>query len=172
MGLWIKKEDQMSFMKYDLDKIVEKNHPLRKICGIINFKAIALDFKGVINELGRKGYGVELGIRGLFLQFYYDLSDRELEERLRYDIALRWFCGLSIDDDSPDHTYFFRIRKTFGIERIAKILVKINRQAKKKGLLEKVFSFIDTSAIKAKETTWEERDKAIKEGEEQILVWI
>jgi len=168
MGLWIRREEQMSFIKYDLEKIVKEGHPLKKIAEVINFRAIALDFKDILKGGGRKGYGLELGIKALFLQFYYDLSDRELEERLRYDIAMRWFCGLTIEDETPDHSYFCRIRKVLGAEGACKILLKINRQAKKKGLMREVFSFVDTGAIKVKETTWEERDKAIKEGEEGV----
>ena len=169
MGLWINKGgEQMSFIKYDLNEIVKEDHPLRKIVKVINFKAIALDFKEILKSMGRKGYGLELGIKAIFLQFYYDLSDRQLEEQLRDSIVLRWFCGLSIDEDTPDHSYFCRIRKVLGTERIAKILRKINRQAKKKGLMRTVFNFVDSSGIKTKETTWEERDKAIKEGEEKL----
>jgi len=158
----------MSFIKYDLNKVVKEDHPLRKIFEVINFKTIALGFKEILKSLGRKGYGLELGIRVLFLQFYYDLSDRQLEDRLRYDMALRWFCGLTIDDDTPERTYFCRIRKTLGTDRVIKILLKINRQAKKKGLMRKVFSFVDSSEIKAKETTWAERDKALKAHEESL----
>ena len=79
MGLWVRKEKQMSFMKYDLNKLVKEDHPLRKVSEVINFKAVALDFKELLKRLGRKGYGIELGIRALFLQYYYDLS----EERVR-----------------------------------------------------------------------------------------
>lgn len=168
MGLWVAGGEQMSFMKYDLEKLVKEDHPLRKIAEVINFKTIALDFKEILNALGRKGYGLEVGIRSLFLQFYYDLSDRELEEQLRDSLALRWFCVLTIDEETPDHTYFCRMRKILGTERIAKILRKINRQAEKKGLKRKVFSFVDSGEIKTKETTWEERDRALKEGEEAL----
>jgi len=45
MGLWVRKEKQMSFMKYDLNKLVKEDHPLRKVSEVINFKAVALDFK-------------------------------------------------------------------------------------------------------------------------------
>jgi len=44
-------------------------------------------------------------------------------------------------------------------ERIAEILRKINRQAKKKGLKKTVFSFVDSAELKTKETTWAKRDK-------------
>ena len=107
----ITKGDQMAFWNYDLNKIVRLDHPLRKIDEIISFKKIALRFNELLTSVGRKGYGVEVGIKSLFLQFYYDLSDRELEERLRYDIAFRWFCGFKIDEETPDHSYYGRTRK-------------------------------------------------------------
>jgi len=168
MGLWVNKEEQMSFIKYDLAKIVEEGHELKQITRIINFKPIALRFKEILKDLGRKGYGLELGIKALFLQFYYDLSDRQLEKRLRYDLSFRWFCGLTIDDEVPDHSYFCRIRKRLGTERVAEIFRKIKKRAKKAEILRGVFSFVDSGEIKTKETIWEERDKALKAEEETL----
>lgn len=156
------------FMKYDLEKIVGKDHCLRKVSAVVCFGAIALGFVELFKGIGRKGYGVETGIKALFLQFFYDLSDRQLEERLKYDMAGRWFCGFTIEEETPDHSYFCRMRRILGTERIAEIFRQINEKAEKKGILRQVFSFVDSSAIKVKETTWEERDKAIKEGEEAL----
>lgn len=156
------------FWNYDLNKIVKEDHPLRKVNEIVSFGVIAESFNELAKETGRPGYGVETGIRSLFLQFDYDLSDREMEERLRYDIGFKWFCGFGIEDETPDHTYFCRIRKILGTQRIAKIFSQITKKAEQKGIMRKVFTFVDSSAIKAKETTWEERDKAIAEGEEAL----
>jgi len=44
------------FVKYDGEKIVKANHPLREIEGTVNFKAITLDSKEILEKLGRKGY--------------------------------------------------------------------------------------------------------------------
>ena len=101
--------------------------------GVFKREPIAVDFKEELKDLGRKGYGLELGVRGLFLQFYYDHSDRQIRDKLRYDIVSKWFCNLKIDDATPDHSYFSRMRKRLGTEGVAKILQKINRQARKKG---------------------------------------
>jgi len=158
----------MGFINYDLDKLVKDNHILRAIDKTVSFGHLAGQFQELDNNTGRKGYGVEVGIRGLFLQFFHDLSDRQMEERLRYDIAFRWFCGLSMEEESPDHSYFCRIRRTLGTERISKIFKSINEKAGRSGILRQVFTFVDGSAIKAKETTWAERDKAIAEGEEKL----
>lgn len=164
----IERSTQMTIMKYDLNEIVSKEHVLRKIDEIISFKKLSLSFKDLEKETGRHGYGVEVGIRSLFLQFYYDVSDRELEERLRYDLAFRWFCDFSLDKKTPDHSFFCRVRKALGTKRVGKVFAKIKRKSENNGILRGIFSFVDASSIKTKETTWKERDKAIKEGEEAL----
>lgn len=169
MKLLTKSEgNQMTIFHYDLEKLVSADHALRKIQTMINFKYIANDFKVLKTDTGRNGYGLEVAIKSLFLQFYYDMSDRETEERLRHDNAFKWFCDFKIDDDTPDHTFFCRTRKILGTEKIAKIFRKINKKAEDKGIMRNVFTFVDASKIITKETTWAERDKALKEGEEAL----
>lgn len=164
----LERNNQMTFMNYDLSTIVKSDHPLNKIESLVSFKKMALNFKELKTTSGRPGYSVETGIKSLFLQFYYDLSDRQMEERLRYDMAFRWFCGFEIDNETPDHTYFCRVRQSLGANKIAKIFRKINQRAEDKGIMKNVFTFVDASKIISKQTTWEQRDKAIKEGEEKL----
>lgn len=158
----------MTWWDYDLNKIVADDHELKRISSIINFKSLVYRIKELSTELGRKGYGLEVGLKCLFLQFYYDLSDRELEDRLRYDIAFKWFCGFKIDDRTPDHSYCGRVRKLIGTNRIGKIFQAINKKAEEAEILRPVFTFVDATAVKAKETTWEQRDKAVKSGEDEL----
>lgn len=158
----------MTVFRYDLNKLVRQDHPLRKVNELISFQEIAVGFKELKKAKGRKGYGVEAGIKSLFLQFYYDLSDRQLEERMKDDLSFRWFVGLSLSEQTPDHSYFGRIREILGTKRIGKIFEVINAKATEKKIFRDVFSFVDASAVKVKETTWKERDKAIKEGEEKL----
>lgn len=158
----------MTFMKYDLELLVKKDHVLRKAQTLVSFGAIAGDFKDLEKETGRPGHGVEIGIKSLFLQFFYDLSDREMEDGLRDNIAYRWFCGYALEEATPDHTFFCRIRNVLGTKRIGSVFERINEQAGKVGILRRVFTFVDASSIKAKETTWAERDKAIALGEEAL----
>ena len=164
----ILKEEQMTFMRYDLEELVRENHVLRKINTLINFKILARNHKNLATTVGRKGYGVEVGIRSLLLQFYYDLSDRQLEERLTDDIAFRWFCGFNLDEATADHTYFCRIRKALGTKGIGDIFKRIVTESKKNNLIKNIFTFVDSSTIIAKETTWTERDKALAAKETTI----
>ena len=101
----------------------------------------------------------------MFLQFLYDLSDRELEKELRFNIAYTWFCGCSAYEQTPDHSYFGRFRKKAGAKRIGKIFTSIVDKAKEKQLVRGVFHFVDATSIITKNTTWAERDNAIKDGE-------
>ena len=123
----------MTFWNYDLNEIVQENHPLKKIKKVIKFESLAYLIKEGVPEIGRNGYGLEVGIKCLFLQFYYDLSDRQLEERLRYDIVLRWFCDFELKDQTPDHSFMHRIREKLGANKVGRVLKRINKEAKKIG---------------------------------------
>jgi IS5 family transposase len=155
-------------MKYDLNALVRQDHELRKVTRAVDFTKIARKYIELRTTVGRKGYGLDTGIKCLFLQFYYDLSDRELENRLRDDLGFRWFCGISLEDETPDHTFFCRIRTVLGTKRIGQVFKNIMQKAEEKGIVRKVFTFVDTTAIKTKETTWVERDKAIEDGAESL----
>jgi IS5 family transposase len=157
----------MTFGVYDLDKITEK-HPLSKIKKVISFDSLVYRIKDCSSELGRNGYGLDVALKSLFTQFYYDLSDREMEEKVRYDIAIRWVCGFTLDDDTPDHSYFCRARKMVEPNRIGKIFRVINEKAEQLGHIGKIFNFCDSTKIISKQATWDERDKALAEGAEKL----
>jgi transposase, IS5 family len=148
------KRVQMTFIQYDLNEIVSEDHDLRKVESLIPFSEIIKSFKYFSSEQGRVGYGIETGMKCLYLQFRYDLSDREMEERLRHDIAFRWFYKFSISDITPDHSFFCRARKAIGTKNIGLFFEAINQKAKDKNIIRGVFHFIDSSPIKTKESTW------------------
>lgn len=158
----------MKFTEFYMEEIVSEEHPLRKIDKLISFQTLGYRIKPAQDELGRKGYGLEIGLRCLFLQFYYDLSDREFENYLRDSIAGRWFCKLPLEEETPDHTFMSRLRKKIGAETIGKIFRTINNRAEENGHIGKVFSFVDSTTIKTKEATWEERDKSKEENVEKL----
>ena len=159
---------EMAFYDFDLTEQVKKQHALWDINETVHLSSMVYRLKDLETKLGRHGYGVEVGINCLFLQFYYDLSDRELEQELRFNIAYKWFCGFSAYQQRPDHSYFGRFRKLVGTKRIGKIVKTIVTKAKEKNLVRGVFHFVDATAIIKKNTTWTERDKAIKKGEETL----
>jgi IS5 family transposase len=157
---------QMFFMNYDLEKMVPKEHALRKVKERFPAQEIGEKREEWKKCLGREGYGMEVGLKALFLQFWGDCSDREMEERLRYDISYRWFCGFKMEDETPDHTYFCRVRKSLGEKWIGELFDKISEDAALKQIIKRLGSFVDASAIRRKEAEWKKRDEE-REKEEK-----
>jgi IS5 family transposase len=159
---------QMAFYDYDLTDQIAGQHELWEIDRVVVFSSLLYRFKDMETGVGRSGFGIEVGIKALYLQFHYDLSDRELEKRLRFDLGFRWFCGFTAFETTPDHTFFCRFRKLMGAKRVGQLFKAIVKRAEKDGLLRSVFRFADATAVITKQTTWEERDKALSGGEDAL----
>lgn len=158
----------MQFGTYDLEQLVSKDHELRKINRVIDFTELTSELSDLETDIGRKGYGADFAVRSMFLQFLNDFSDRQMMKHLRDNFAFRWFCGLSLNDETPAHSYFGRMRAAIGTKRIGNIFENIKAQARGMGHLRGVFTFVDATTIKAKEATWKERDQALEKGEEKL----
>lgn len=150
------------------DLIITNDHPFRKLKKIINFSQLVKPLRELYSDLGQTGIAIEKGFKALLIQYWEDYSDRQMEKAIRENIAIRWFCGFDLVKDTPDHTYFCKLRKRIGANRLAGIFNQINNLLKGYGLFGNVFTFIDASAIVTKTALWEERDKAIKDGEEKL----
>lgn len=147
------------------NKLVATSHPFRKLNRIIDFSRLAEPLRELYSDLGQAGLDIEKGFKALLVQFWEDYSDRQMEKAVRENIAIRWFAGFALTADTPDHTYFCKLRRRIGNERLATVFNAVNRELKQRGLFGNVFTFIDASAIVSKTKLWEERDRAIKDGE-------
>ena len=148
--------------------LVEKDEPFHYLNEHFDFTKLACSLSKCYSELGTTGIAVEKGFRALLVQFWEDYSDRQMEKSLRHNIVVRWFCGFGLTEDTPDHSYFGKLRKRIGPERLAEMFHKVNEEMKKKNLFGEVFTFIDASSIITKTALWDERDKAIADGEEKL----
>ena len=147
---------------------VKMDHPFRKLIAIIDFPNIIDPLRALYSDLGTTGIDVEKGFKSLLIQFWEDYSDREMEKALRENVAIRWFCGFRLTEETPDFTYFSKLRKRIGSEKLATLFNTINEELDQQGLFGNMFSFIDASTIISKTALWKERDKAIKDGEETL----
>jgi hypothetical protein len=150
------------------DRLVTEDTAIRKIKELINFTDVAEPLRELYSDLGNTGFDVEKGCKALIVQFWEDYSDREMERAVRENMAIRWFCGFGLTEETPDHTYFCKLRKRLGAKRVGELFRDVNDTLKGYGLFGNVFTFIDASAIVSKTHLWEERDRAIKEGAETL----
>jgi IS5 family transposase len=85
----------------------------------------------------------------MILQYLYDLSDRQLEEQLRYRLDFMFFLGLSLDEAGPDHSTLSRFRGRVGNERFDRIFNKIVAAARQADLIADRLHAIDARVVKA-----------------------
>lgn len=147
---------------------ISPHHAYRKLNRLINFEAIAVPLSRLYSPLGQPGIPAVCGLKAMLLQFWEDLSDREMERAVCENLAIRWFCGFSLNQKTPDHSYFGKLRKRMGTKRLANIFNSINEQLRKEGLFGNIFFFIDASTIISKSALWKERDRAIKDGHDKL----
>src|ERR1700681_3977417 len=101
------------FSYVDLEKRVRSGHPLRAIRGFVNEALVALEheFSALYAPIGRPSIPPEKLLRAMLLQAFYSIrSERQLMERLEYDLLFRWFVGIGVDAAVWDHSVFSKNR--------------------------------------------------------------
>lgn len=153
-----------------LDQLIDQAHSYRKFKELWDLSEVKSELEAIefANASNFKGYGIFRLFLCLLIQFMEDLSDRELEESLRTNLASKWFCQFGLTDKTPNYSLFSKIRLRIGTKRLAKIFNILRSQLKSKGYMNEVFTFIDASHLISKATLWKERDKAIAEKYEKL----
>jgi transposase len=102
------------FSYVDIEARIGAEHPLRLIGETVNEALAALDgaFAKLYAREGRPSIAPERLLRASLLQLFYSIrSERQLMERLDFDLLFRWFVGLGIDDPVWDATVFSKNRE-------------------------------------------------------------
>jgi transposase len=119
------------------DLVVEPNHYLRRVSSVIDFERFRLRLSEPYNaHLGRPAIDPVRMFKILFLRFQYKLSDRQVMERTKTDMAFRWFLGITLHADVPNHTDGTYFRKRQGAERFTQVFQDLVTQAREAGLVK------------------------------------
>lgn len=137
-----------------IEKMIDKNHAFRKLNEIIDFEALVSPYRKLYSSIGAEGVDVIKGFKALLIQFWENYSDREMEKALAENVAIKWFCGFTLTEKTPDHSYFGKLRKRLGTKNIADIWNSVNATLRSKGLFGDVFKFIDASTLVTKTALW------------------
>lgn len=128
------------FSYVDLEARVRQDHPLRPIREIADaaLSDLSADFAALYPpRLGRPSIPPERLLRAMLLQAFYGIrSERQLMERMEFDLLFRWFVGLGVDDVAWDHSSFTKNRnRLLEGEIAAKFLQAVLAQPRVKRLL-------------------------------------
>ena len=141
------------FSYIDLEWRVPGDHPLRAIRVMVNAALAELDaeFEALYAPIGRPSIPPEKLLRSSLLQAFYTIrSERQLMERLNFDLLFRWFVGLGIDDEVWDHSVFSKNRdRLLEAEISAKFLAAILTQPEVKRLLSDDHFSVDGTLVQA-----------------------
>ena len=117
----------------------------------------------------------------LVAYLYGITKDRRLCEEVHFNLAYRWFCRLSLEDEVPEHSSFSRIRDRYGEEIYEAVFHEIVMRCQEHGLVgEKCSVITDATLIAAdaslnslihndtdeadKEAQSQQRDRGLKDG--------
>ena len=86
----------------------------------------------------------------VLVQQWYGLSDPGAEEAVRDRLSFRRFCGIPLDQETPDHSSIWRFRQS--IDKLGlsgRLLAEVNRQLDALGLIVKRGTLVDATLIAA-----------------------
>jgi hypothetical protein len=119
------------------NKLIDKNSLLESINKEFDFSFINEEVKDVYCEdNGRPSIPPIILYKATLVQRMKGLSDEEMERVAKYDIEIKHFLGIPIEDTSFDYSTLSVFRKRLGIERFEAIFQKMLYQIKQKGLLD------------------------------------
>jgi transposase len=119
------------------DKLVPQDHYLRRVKAVIDFERFRRKVKDCYSpDMGRTAEDPVLLIKLEFLEFQYNLSDRDVIEQARVNVAFRFFLDLSLDSQLPVPSLLTQFRSRLGQGRHQALFDEVVSQARAKGLVK------------------------------------
>lgn len=90
------------------------SHPLRAIRQVVNeaLAGVGLDLESAYSCIGGRSVAQEKLLRMLLLQLFHGIrSERQVMERLDFDLSFRWFVGSGVDEPVWEASTFSKNRE-------------------------------------------------------------
>ena len=153
-----------------LEDVVPDDHPLRAIRTMVDaaLEKMSPELEALYASGGRPSIAPEYLLRAQLIQILYAIpSERRLVEQLRYNLLLRWFVGLPLDEPVFHATSFTKNRERLLTSEIAEaFFAAIRGQAEAHKLLSREHFSVDGTLIEAAAALKSLRPLGEDEGEE------
>jgi transposase len=141
------------FSYVDVERRMRKDHPLRAIRALVDDALVAMDgdLAALYSGIGRPSIAPQMLLRAMLLQAFYSVrSERQLMERMEFDLLFRWFVGLGADEPVWDHSTFSKNRDRLLEGAVAaRFLSTLLAQSRVKRLLSTDHFSVDGTLIQA-----------------------
>jgi transposase len=135
------------------DTLVPQGHPIREIRLIVDRALAELSpvFDAMYAAAGRPSIPPEHLLKAMLLQAFYSIrSERQLCERLQYDLLFKWFLGLNIADQVFDHSSFSKNRDRLLAHDVAtRFFIAVRAEARRRHLLSSEHFTVDGTLLDA-----------------------
>src|SRR5437764_588649 len=99
------------FYEFSLARHVPEQHLLRSVDRFVELDGLRRELAAFYSPIGRPSVDPELLIRMPIVGYCCGIrSERRLCEDVHLNVAYRWFCGLGLDGEVPDHSTFSKNR--------------------------------------------------------------
>ena len=106
------------------------------------------DYSKGESAVGKPSYDGLLLFKICLLQSWYGLSDYEVEDRVNDSISFSYFCGMTIEQVSPDHSTISRFRTALTkTNTFEKLFSSINSQLAAHNIIVKKGLIVDASVV-------------------------
>ena len=135
------------------DTLVPPGHPIREIRTIVDGALAELSptFDAMYADAGRPSIPPEHLLKAMLLQAFYSVrSERQLCERLQYDLLFKWFVGLNILDPVFDHSTFSKNRDRLLEHAVTRAFFEaVRAEARRRHLLSSEHFTVDGTLLEA-----------------------
>lgn len=127
---------------------VPLDHHLRKAQELIPWDELHEELADAYSpDQGRPSEPPVLMLKLLYLAYHYNLSDREVIERARTDLAFRWFLQVDMNHRLVDPSSLCYFRARLGADGFKRVFNRIVACARKHGLVKERLRIKDASHI-------------------------
>ena len=144
---------QLKLHMITIEDLVPQDHFLRKLEAELDFSFVYEITAPLYSaKYGRPPIDPVVILKYLLVGFLYGIpSERQIEQRIRTDVALRWYLRLDLFDRVPDHSTISQLRRRKPTFRkiFRRLFEEVVRQCIEKGLVSGRLVATDSTHVKA-----------------------
>ncbi len=178
---------QLAMHMVTIEDLMPQGHFLRKLEAALDLSFVYEETDDLYSKkTGRPPIDPVVIVKYLLVGFLYGIpSERQIEQRIQTDIALRWYLGLDLFDRVPDHSTVSQLRRRKPSFRkvFRRLFEEVVRQCIAKGLVSGRVVGTDSTHVKANASRaseelveiseapgayWEQLDAYEEEGLEEL----
>ena len=144
---------QLKLHMVTIEDLVPEGHFLRKLEATLDLSFVREETAQLYNgRYGRPPIAPVVLVKYLLVGYLYGIpSERQIEQRIQTDVALRWYLGLDLFDRAPDHSTISQLRRRKPSFRkvFRRLFEEVVRQCIEKGLVSGRLAATDSTHVKA-----------------------